>query len=187
MVPSPGPWSGHLSPGTFIGAAAERVVGGYVACQEAVGVILRVDPKDSELLARSRARYFAASPSSGGNRPADASSPVGSRRVPASAEWRASIEALLDNLLVRELPSVRSEAAQALSKMETSTVGCHRSWARERRRVEPQWSATKEGVSTTFRRFNSVRARRCTSSARSSSCKAVRGSPRRCGFGRSGL
>lgn len=136
MVPSPGPWSGHLSPGTFIGAAAERVVGGYVACQEAVGVILRVDPKDSELLARSRARYFAASPSSGGNRPADASSPVGSRRVPASAEWRASIEALLDNLLVRELPSVRSEAAQALSKMETSTVGCHRSWARERRRVE---------------------------------------------------
>ena len=136
VVPSPGPWSVHLSPGSLIGATAEQVVGGYVACQEAVGVILRVDPNDSELLARSRARYFVASPFSAIDRPTAASSPVGTLRAPVSAEWQASIEALLDSLLARELPRVRSEAAQALSTMETSTVGYHRSWARERRRVE---------------------------------------------------
>jgi hypothetical protein len=56
--------------------------------------------------------------------------------VPSSPDWRTSIEAVLDDLLTRELPRVRSETAAELSKMEASTVGYHRSWARERRRIE---------------------------------------------------
>ena len=46
------------------------------------------------------------------------------------------MESALDELLARELPRVRSDAAPELLKMEASSVGYPRSWARELRRVE---------------------------------------------------
>jgi hypothetical protein len=135
-VPQADRWTVHVSPDDVVDAVAEEVVGGYVGCQEAVGVLLRVMPPHARTLAASPARYFVASPSTAGSVVAAGASAIGPRPVPSSAEWRAAIEVALDELLARELPRVRSEAAPTLSRMESSTVGYHRSWARERRRVE---------------------------------------------------
>jgi hypothetical protein len=135
-IPSSGRWLVQLSAGRMIEAVAKEVVGGYAGCEEAVGVLLDVDPSHSKALAGSPSRYFIASPSDGGPRALTEPSPIGARPVPTSPEWRASVEAVLDDLLARELPPVRAKAAPVLSKMEASSVGYHRSWARERRRVE---------------------------------------------------
>jgi hypothetical protein len=134
-VPPQERWAVHVSPGVVIEATAKEVVGGYASCEEAIGVLLQTDVRNSKLLAMSPARYFVASPSAAASRAA-APSPIGPRAVPSSSQWRTSIEAVLDELLTRELPRVRSEAAAGVLKMEASTVGYHRSWARELRRVE---------------------------------------------------
>ena len=135
-VPQADRWAVHVSPDVVIDAVAEEVVGGYAGCQEAVGVLLRATPPHARTLAAFPARYFVASPSPAGSVVTTGASPIGTRPVPSSAEWRAAVEAALDGLLARELPRVRSEAAPALSRMESGTVGYRRSWARERRRVE---------------------------------------------------
>jgi hypothetical protein len=135
-VPQADRWAVHLSPDDVIEAVAEEVVGGYAGCQEAVGVLLRPTLQHATTLAESPARYFVASPVTAASVVTTGASGVGPRPVPSSAEWRAAIEATLDELLARELPRVRAEAAPALASMESSTVGYHRSWARERRRVE---------------------------------------------------
>jgi hypothetical protein len=134
-VPPQERWVVHVSPGSVIEATAKEVVGGYAGCEEAIGVLLQTDARNAKLLAASPARYFVAAPSDATPR-MTAPSPIGPRAVPSSSEWRASIETVLDDLLAHELPRVRSETDAELSKMEASTVGYHRSWARELRRVE---------------------------------------------------
>lgn len=134
-VPAQERWAVHLAPGSVIEATATDIVGGYAGCEEAIGVLLQTDSLNSKRLAASPARYFVAAPSTP---PPAAAAPslIGSRPVPSSPKWRASLETVLDDLVARELPRVRSEAAAELSKMEASTVGYHRSWARERRRID---------------------------------------------------
>ena len=136
VEPSLGRWMVHIAPGTAIEATAEAVVGGYAQCQEAIGVLLRANPRHTKLLSDSRARYFVASPSAAGSFPANQPSSIGTRPAPSSPGWRAPVESVLDELLARELPRVMATAAPGLSKMEVSSVGYHRSWARERLRIE---------------------------------------------------
>ena len=135
-APPLGRWIVHLSPGSVIEAMAEDVVGGYSACQEAVGVLLRATPEHSKKLAASAARYFVASPSGAVVPARSGQSPIGAIPLPPSSRWQVAVEAALDELLARELPRVRADAAAELSKMESSTVAYHRSFARELRRVE---------------------------------------------------
>jgi hypothetical protein len=136
VAPPSGRWTVHLSPQSVIDATAEDVVGGYTACQEAVGVLLRPLPEHLKTLTASAARYFVASPSGAAFPSRSDRSSIGAIPLPPSSRWQAPVEAALDAMLARELPRVRSEAAAELSKMEASTVGYHRSWARELRRVE---------------------------------------------------
>ncbi len=103
VSPPLGRWVVHLASGSVIEAAAEDVVGGYAGCQEAVGVLLRVDPRHVKALAESPARYFVASPSDAASPSANKASAIGTRQVPSSSEWRRSVEAVLDELLAREL------------------------------------------------------------------------------------
>ena len=135
VAPPLGRWIVHLSPESVIEATAEDVVGGYAGCEEAVGVLLRATPEHAKKLTASAARYFVASPFATFPSRTGQSS-IGAIPLPPSSRWQAPVEAALDELLARELPRVRSDAAAGLSKMEASTVGYHRSWARERRRVE---------------------------------------------------
>lgn len=136
-VPRADRWTVHVSPDQIIEAVAEEVVGGYAGCQEAVGVLLRALPSHATTLAASSARYFVASPFAARSTAVTAASAaIGMRPVPAAPEWRASIEAVLDQRLAQELPRVRAEASARLATMEASSVGYHRSWARERQRVE---------------------------------------------------
>ena len=135
-APPLGRWIVHLSPASVIEATAEQEVGGYAQCQEAVGVLLRATPKDSKTLAASAARYFVASPLDAASLAKADRSSIGTIPLPPPSRWKAAVETALDDLLARELPGVRAGAAPELSKMESSTVGYHRSWARELRRVE---------------------------------------------------
>jgi hypothetical protein len=135
-APPLGRWLVHLSPGSVIEATAEDVVGGYSACQEAVGVLLRTTPEHSKKLAASAARYFVASPFGAVVPARSGQSPIGAIPLPPSSRWQVAVEAALDELLARELPRVRADAAAELSKMESSIVAYHRSFARELRRVE---------------------------------------------------
>lgn len=136
VEPPLGRWMVHIAPGTAIEATAEEVVGGYAQCQEAIGVLLRANPRHASLLADSPARYFVASPSTSGSFPPNQPSAIGPRPAPSSPAWRASVESVLDELLARELPKVTTAAAPTLTKMEASSVGYHRSWARERLRID---------------------------------------------------
>jgi hypothetical protein len=136
VEPPLGRWMVHVAPGVAIEATAEEVVGGYAQCQEAIGVLLRADPRHSRLLADSPGRYFVASPAAAGSFPVNQPSSIGIRPVPSSPAWRALVENVLDELLARELPSVVMAAAPNLSRMEKSSVGYHRSWARERLRID---------------------------------------------------
>jgi len=135
-APPLGRWIVHLSPNSVIEATAEDAVGGYAQCQEAIGVLLRPTPADSKKLAASAARYFVASPSDAASLAKADHSSIGAIPLPQSSRWKAAVETALDELLARELPGVRAGAAPDLSKMEASTVGYHRSWARELRLVE---------------------------------------------------
>jgi hypothetical protein len=135
-APPLGRWLVHLSPASVIEATAEEAVGGYAQCQEAVGVLLRATPEHSKKLAASAARYFVASPSGAVAPARSGQSPIGAIPLPPSSRWQAPVEAALDELLARERPRVRADAAAELSKMESSTVAYHRSFARELRRVE---------------------------------------------------
>ena len=136
VEPPLGRWIVHVAPGVVIEATAKEVVGGYAQCQEAIGVLLHADPRHSRLLADSPARYFVASPSAAGSFPVSQPSSIGTRPVPSSPAWRASVENVLDELLARELPGVVTAAESDLSRMEASSVGYHRSWARERLRID---------------------------------------------------
>lgn len=136
VAPPLGRWIVHLSAESVIEATAEEAVGGYAQCQEAVGVLLRATPEDSNKLAASAARYFVASPIDSASLSKTDHSSVGAIPLPPSSRWKAAVESALDELLARELPRVRSDATPELLKKEASSVGYHRSWARELRRVE---------------------------------------------------
>ena len=129
-------WVVQLAPGQVIEAAAEGVVAGQPLCSEAIGVMLRATPRHAAAIAASPARYFVASPSVAGLPVTSERSPLGARPETFAQEWRRSLELLLNELVARELPRVRADAEKALSRAEASTVRYHRTWARERRRID---------------------------------------------------
>ena len=135
-------WQIHSAQGQAFQAEAERLVGGYAGCQAATGVLLRVVPEQSEAFTALPAKYFLAErsttvPSS----KAASSSTVRGMGSPSSAGFRRAVESTLDALLARELPGVRSEAAPELTRMASSPVAYHRSWARQQQAVEEAMQA----------------------------------------------
>ena len=120
-------------------ATVERRVGGYVGCEQGVGVLLRVSPPQASAFGDVRARYFVAAPA-----PADdttiaarAQSAVGALPLPTlTPDLRRSIEAILDTTLARELPNVREEAAPFLARGLEGPYRSGRAWARQRLQIE---------------------------------------------------
>jgi hypothetical protein len=137
-IPGGTRWIVHAGPGKTFEAVAERVVGGDAPCNPAIGVLLSIRPEQAAAFAALRARYFVAEPVA-----LDAPIRLSTRSSVStlsssaiSAELRGKLETLLGDLLTRELPGVRGEAAPGLARMASSPVGFHRSWARERRAME---------------------------------------------------
>jgi hypothetical protein len=131
-------WLIHTAPGQVLQATVERRVGGYMGCEEAVGILLRVGPQQAKAFGAVAARYFVATPA-----PAEPRAPTtlrsAIRALPAYAltpPVRQSLESVLGETLARELPRVRSEAAPFLTRGLTATYRHDRSWARERLRIE---------------------------------------------------
>jgi hypothetical protein len=131
-------WLIHTAPGQVLQATVERRVGGYVGCEEAVGVLLRVAPQQTKTFGAIHTRYFVATP-------APAETPGATtlrstiRTLPADAltpDVRRSLESILSETLARELPRVRSEAAPFLTRGLTAGYRQDRSWARERLQIE---------------------------------------------------
>ena len=130
-------WLIHSAPGEAFQAEAERIVGGKAACEDAIGVLLRVAPEQSDVFSALPAKYFLAERSTTLQpSKAESGSPVGVAPSPSTAGFRRALESTLDALLARELPRVRADAAPGLARMASSPVGYHRSWARRQQAVE---------------------------------------------------
>ena len=135
-------WQIHAAPGQAFQAEAERIVGGYAHCQAATGVLLRVVPEEAKAFAALPAKYFLAERAT----TLPLSNPASSSAVrvmpsPSTAEFRRAVESTLDAVLARELPGVRSDAAPELTRMASSPVAYHRSWARQQRAIEEAMQA----------------------------------------------
>ncbi len=131
-------WLIQTAPGQVFQATVDRRVGGYLMCEEAVGVLLRVAPQQAEAFREVQARYFVASPAAA-ETPDATSLRSGVRTLPAytlTPQVRRSLESVLGATLARELPRVRSQAAPSLASALTGTYRQHQSWARERLQIE---------------------------------------------------
>jgi hypothetical protein len=130
-------WLIHAAPGQSFQAETERIVGGNAGCQDAFGVLLRVAPEQSAAFTALPARYFLAerSPTPQSSK-VESSSTVGVALSPSTAEFRRALESILNALLARELPRVRTDAAAELARRASSPVAYHRSWARQQQAVD---------------------------------------------------
>jgi hypothetical protein len=131
-------WVIHTAPGQVFEATVQRRVGGYVGCDQGVGVLLRVAPEQASAFAGVSARYFVATPAPA-ETPNAAAVRSGVRTLPVSTltpDMRRSIESILDTTLARELPGVRSEAAPFLARGLTAPYRSTRAWARQRLQIE---------------------------------------------------
>ena len=130
-------WLLHPTPGASIQADTERIVGGQLGCEDAIGVLLRVAPEQSKAFAALPARYFLAERSSAVPSPVTPStSTVRVLASPSTDEFRTALRATLNELLVRELPRVQADAEPDIARMLTSPVNYHRSWAQRQQTIE---------------------------------------------------
>ena len=127
-------WLIHSAPGQAFQAETERIVGGNAACQDAIGVLLRVVPEQSDAFTALPAKYFLA------ERSVTPQSTKGSTvRVapsPSTAEFRRALESTLNALLARELPRVQADAAPDVARMASSPDGSVRARARRQQALE---------------------------------------------------
>lgn len=131
-------WNVHLAPGRRVSATAGRIVHGNAACTGLVGVLLRIDSADQQAYAARPERYFVADPSDG--MPATPLPPPSSALQPIN---RPQLETLLNDLLKRELPAVRAEAAAEIDRLAAGEPGYPRNWAIERRELDRGLEAGK--------------------------------------------
>jgi len=132
-------WVVHLAPGQEVSADAERIVGGQLACQDAIGVLLRVAPESVDTLARLPAKYFLAARARSDQpnpHPPNATSSLGAAKAPSGDPFRRALETNLHEVLAKELPGVRAEAESDLTRAESSGVDHRQAWARQVRAID---------------------------------------------------
>ena len=123
-------WLVHTSPARVIEATVDRLVGGYVGCEEGIGALLRVAAHDLNAFTATREKYFIAAPAAFDNAStATMRSSATVSRPQLTPDERRSLELTLNQLMARELPRIQSEAA---------------SWAQERRQID---DAMERGLS----------------------------------------
>jgi hypothetical protein len=133
-------WVIHAAPGQVFDATAEKVIAGVPNCFAAVGVLLRVTPAQAQQFARGSARYFVAEaqtpPRSEGDAPR---SMVRTLPPPVFADaQRRALESVLHDLLKRELPAIRAEAAPDIDRIAKMESAHNRSWVAAQRRIDRQ-------------------------------------------------
>jgi hypothetical protein len=131
-------WTVHLAPGRRVTATAGRIVHGNAACTGLVGMLLRIDPPDQPSYAARPEKYFVVDPSEGTQTAPQAAPSSG-----LAAIDRTRLERLLNDLLKRELPSVRAEAADEIDRLAAGEPGYQRNWAIERREIDRGLEAGK--------------------------------------------
>ena len=176
-------WLIHSAPGHAFQAEAERIVGGNAGCKNAIGVLLRVVPGESDAFTALPAKYFLAERSVT-LQPSKAAtgSTVGVASSPATAEFRRALESTLNAVLARELPRVQAETASNLARMASSPVAYHRAWARQQQAANEAMQRGRGTMSYDIQSFR-LAACRCISFARSGRCDDGKDSRRRCGSG----
>jgi hypothetical protein len=108
-----------------------------LGCQDAIGVLLRIVPEQSEAFTAIPARYFVAERATATPKSSPDSSPtVRAITSPSSSRFRPAVESILNEILARELPRLRAEAEPHVSGMASSSVNYHRSWAQRVRAIE---------------------------------------------------
>ena len=147
-------WQIHSAPGKAFQAETERIVGGHANCQDAIGVLLRVLPEQSEAFTALPAKYFLAERSTTLQpSKAESGSAVRVAPSPSTTEFRRALESTLDALLTRELPRVLADAAPDLARMASSSVAYHRSWAREQQAIDEAMQSGRGALSYDIQSF----------------------------------
>jgi hypothetical protein len=89
-------WIVQVAPGREVFANAERIVGGQLACQDAIGVLLSVAPESADAFAAVPAKYFLAGRTrSEQARGTGAASPLGVTRAPSSDGFKRALDEAL--------------------------------------------------------------------------------------------
>jgi hypothetical protein len=130
-------WLIHSAPSQAFQAETERIIGGNAGCENAIGVLLRVVPEQSDAFTAVSAKYFLAERSITlePSKP-ESGSTVGIALSPSTTEFRRALASTLNALLARELPRIRADAAPGLARMASSPVAYHRSWARQQQAID---------------------------------------------------
>jgi hypothetical protein len=132
LVPSsirPGDrWVVHTAAGEAFDATVERFVLGEAQCSKMVAAVLKVDDGQAWAFAGVRSKYYVADSAAPATRDA---SPLG--ELPAAsitAEMRRVIDRSLAKLLAQELPRIRAEMDEELSKTSGGSDREASAWAR---------------------------------------------------------
>jgi hypothetical protein len=129
-------WLIHSAPGQAFQAETERIVGGNAACEDAIGVLLRVASEQSQAFTALPAKYFLAERSATPQPRKESGSVVRVAPSPSTVEFRRALESALNALLARELPRVQADAAPGLARMASSPDGSVRARARRQQALE---------------------------------------------------
>lgn len=133
-------WRLHLGADTVVHGVVDRLTGGQVGCEGAVGVRLAIVPEDVATFAQRRERYYVAEPAREPLRQSSAESqrrgPVGPIATPTTLAFTRALEETLNATFTRELPRLRSEAAAEVDRHLQSDVAYRQTWARERLEIE---------------------------------------------------
>jgi hypothetical protein len=133
-------WRLHVAPGQTVRATADRLVGGTANCLQAAAVLLEIPVEDAPRFRAASAKYFVAEPRPPADPiPAGSAVPAGALAGAAlSAAQTRQLEALLNDLLKRELPAILEETRPEISRMASSPVDYHRTWAAARRAADDE-------------------------------------------------
>jgi len=145
-------WLIHSAPGKAFQAETERIVGGNAGCQDAIGVLLRVVPEQSDAFSALSVKYFLAERSISPWK-AESGSAVRVAPSPSTAAFRRALESTLNALLARELPRVLADAAPGLARMASSPVGYVRSRARQQQTVDEAMQAGRGALTYDIQSF----------------------------------
>ena len=133
-------WLVHAAPGRSFTASVERVVGGNPGCMDAVGVLLRLEPRPDAMFAMEPARYFVAQPVEGELAVSrSAPSRIGLLSSPVlTPDQQRDIESALNEVLKNELPRVQVDKDGVEARLSASPRASDRFRARERKRVDDE-------------------------------------------------
>lgn len=121
-------WSIHTAAGQVFDGTVERVVLGEAQCSRMIAAVVKIDDRQAWSFSGVRSKYYVADQSA---RPPGEPAPLGDLpETPITPETRRTLDRSLARLLAAELPKVRAETEERVSRAASSVDRASREWAR---------------------------------------------------------